>query len=89
MTVDRQMRRYNIPRISFINKLDRMGANPWKVIDQMNHKLKMPGAALQVPIGVEEEFKGVVDLIRLKSIYNEGPRGVIIRENGRNSSRSC
>lgn len=80
MTVDRQMRRYNIPRISFINKMDRMGANPWKVMDQMKHKLRMPGAAIQVPIGLEEEFKGVVDLIRMKCYYNEGPRGVIIRE---------
>ncbi|MCJ1367799.1 Elongation factor G, mitochondrial [Acarospora aff. strigata] len=80
ITVDRQMRRYNIPRLSFINKMDRMGANPFKAIDQINHKLKIPAAALQVPIGTEDDFKGVVDLIRMKAIYNEGAKGEIIAE---------
>ena len=79
ITVDRQMRRYNVPRIAFINKLDRMGANPWKAIDQINNKLKCPAAAIQVPIGLEDELKGVVDIINLKSIYYEGPSGVNIR----------
>ncbi|RFU30892.1 hypothetical protein B7463_g5448, partial [Scytalidium lignicola] len=80
ITVDRQMRRYNVPRITFINKMDRMGANPFKAIDQINQKLRMPAAALQVPIGSEDNFQGVVDLMRMKAIYNEGPRGEIIRE---------
>lgn len=80
ITVDRQMKRYNVPRISFINKMDRMGANPFKAIDQINTKLKIPAAAVQVPIGAEDEFEGVVDLIRMKAIYNEGPRGEIIVE---------
>lgn len=80
ITVDRQMRRYNIPRISFVNKMDRMGANPWKAVEQINHKLRIPAAALQVPIGREDGFLGVVDLIRMKAIYNEGPKGEIIRE---------
>jgi elongation factor G len=80
ITVDRQMRRYNIPRISFINKMDRMGANPFKAVDQINQKLRMPAAALQVPIGSEDSFMGVVDLIRMKAIYNDGPKGEIIRE---------
>lgn len=75
ITVDRQMRRYNVPRISFINKMDRLGANPWRVVDQISKKLKLPAAALQVPIGIEDTFKGVVDLINMKSIYNEGSRG--------------
>lgn len=79
ITVDRQMKRYNIPRISFINKMDRMGANPWKVVEQINTKLKIPAAAIQIPIGMEDECKGVVDLIDMKSIYNEGPRGVQLR----------
>lgn len=79
MTVDRQMKRYNVPRISFINKMDRMGANPFKAVDQINQKLKIPAAAIQVPIGSEDNFKGVVDLIRMKAIYNEGPRGEILR----------
>jgi elongation factor G len=80
ITVDRQMRRYNIPRISFVNKMDRMGANPFKAIDQINHKLRIHAAAVQVPIGAEDEFKGVVDLIRMKAIYNGGAKGEIITE---------
>ncbi|KAL8994677.1 MAG: hypothetical protein Q9188_007001 [Gyalolechia gomerana] len=80
ITVDRQMRRYNVPRISFVNKMDRMGANPFKAIDQINHKLRIPAAAMQVPIGMEDGFKGVVDLIRMKAIYNEGLKGEIVRE---------
>lgn len=80
ITVDRQMRRYNVPRISFINKMDRMGANPFKAVDQINHKLKIAAAAVQVPIGSEDEFKGVVDLVRMKAIYNEGDKGVNIVE---------
>ncbi|KAI9816047.1 MAG: Elongation factor G, mitochondrial [Pycnora praestabilis] len=80
ITVDRQMRRYNIPRISFINKMDRMGANPFKAIDQINHKLRIHAAALQIPIGSEDSFKGVVDLIRMKAIYNEGAKGETIVE---------
>lgn len=80
MTVDRQMRRYNVPRISFINKMDRMGANPFKAIEQINQKLKIAAAAVQVPIGAEDEFEGVVDLIRMKAIYNEGSKGEIVVE---------
>lgn len=80
ITVDRQMRRYNVPRISFINKMDRMGANPFKAIDQITHKLKIPAAAVQVPIGSEDSFQGVVDLIRMKAIYNEGEKGDIVVE---------
>ncbi|KAL1965912.1 hypothetical protein VTN77DRAFT_5045 [Rasamsonia byssochlamydoides] len=75
ITVDRQMKRYNVPRISFVNKMDRMGANPFKAIEQINNKLKIPAAAVQVPIGAEDEFEGVVDIIRMKAIYNEGARG--------------
>ena len=78
ITVDRQMRRYNVPRISFINKMDRMGANPFKAIDQISHKLKLPAAAVQVPIGSEDSFQGVVDLIGMKAIYNEGAKGDIV-----------
>src|ERR1700753_821774 len=80
ITVDRQMRRYNIPRISFINKMDRMGANPFKAIDQINHKLRIAAAALQVPIGTEDNFKGVVDLINMRSLYFEGPKGIDVVE---------
>lgn len=75
MTVDRQMRRYNVPRITFINKMDRMGANPWKAIDQVNKKLKIPAAAVQVPIGAEDALEGVVDIINGVALYNEGKQG--------------
>ncbi|CAG8520443.1 5076_t:CDS:10 [Scutellospora calospora] len=75
ITVDRQMRRYNVPRISFVNKLDRVGANPFNVIEQIRQKLRITAAAVQIPIGLEDDLKGVVDLIKWKAIYNEGNRG--------------
>ncbi|AET37746.1 Mef1p Ecym_1525 [Eremothecium cymbalariae DBVPG len=81
VTVDRQMRRYNVPRITFINKMDRMGADPFKAIKQINDKLKMPAAAIQVPIGAESNLEGVVDIINRVAIYNKGENGDII-ENG-------
>lgn len=80
ITVDRQMKRYHVPRISFINKMDRMGANPFHAIDQISGKLKISAAAVQVPIGMEDTFKGVVDLVRMKAIYNEGKKGESIVE---------
>lgn len=80
ITVDRQMKRYNVPRISFVNKMDRAGANPFKAVDQITHKLRLPAAAVQVPIGVEDGFKGVVDLIRMKAVYSEGFKGETVRE---------
>lgn len=80
VTVDRQMRRYNVPRVTFINKMDRMGADPFKAIEQLNSKLKLPAAAVQVPIGAESELKGVVDLIDMKAYYNKGDNGEIIEE---------
>lgn len=75
ITVDRQMRRYNVPRLSFINKMDRAGANPFRIIDQLRQKLKLTAAAVQIPIGAEDQFNGVVDLIRWKAFYNEGDSG--------------
>ena len=75
ITVDRQMKRYNVPRIAFINKLDRSGANPWKVIDDLRKKLRHNAVALQVPIGVEDDHNGVVDLIRMEAIFFEGSDG--------------
>lgn len=80
ITVDRQMKRYNVPRVSFINKMDRAGANPFKAVQQINQKLRFPAALLQVPIGVEDNFQGVVDIIRRVAIYNDGPKGEVIRE---------
>ncbi|KEF63203.1 elongation factor G, mitochondrial [Exophiala aquamarina CBS 119918] len=78
ITVDRQMRRYNVPRITFINKMDRMGANPFKAIDQINYKLKIAAAAVQVPVGTEDDIRGLVDLVTMKTYYAEGARGEII-----------
>ncbi|KAF7315294.1 Elongation factor G, mitochondrial [Mycena indigotica] len=75
-TVDRQMRRYGVPRISFVNKMDRPGANPWRIVSQIRSKLRIPAAAVQVPIGVEDGFNGVVDLVHWRAIYNQGPKGI-------------
>ncbi|KAF5383459.1 hypothetical protein D9757_006157 [Collybiopsis confluens] len=74
-TVDRQMRRYNVPRISFINKMDRPGANPWRIVNQIRTKLRIPAAAVHIPIGVEDQFRGIVDLVHWRSIYNQGVKG--------------
>lgn len=79
VTVDRQMKRYNVPRITFVNKMDRMGANPWKVVDQIRQKLKMHAAAVQVPIGQESDLQGTVDLIHMRAVYNEGSQGEVLR----------
>ncbi|KAL7751881.1 Elongation factor G, mitochondrial [Sorochytrium milnesiophthora] len=79
MTVDRQMRRYDVPRVAFLNKMDRSGANPWRVINQMRNKLRLRTAAVQIPIGAEDVFSGVVDLIHNKAYYNEGPKGEQVR----------
>jgi len=80
ITVDRQMKRYNVPRLVFINKLDRMGSNPWRVIAAAREKLKLNAAAVQLPIGLEEHHKGVVDLVTRKAFVFEGPRGDKVSE---------
>ena len=74
-TVDRQMNRYQVPRIAFVNKCDRVGANPVWVGDQLREKLGHNAVLLQLPIGLEEAFVGVVDLIRMKACYFEGDLG--------------
>jgi elongation factor G len=78
LTVDRQMKRYGVPRLAFINKLDRMGANPWKVINSIRKDLRLPAAAVQIPIGLEGKHEGVVDLIEMCSIYYKGEKGETI-----------
>ncbi|CAH0477930.1 unnamed protein product [Peronospora belbahrii] len=80
LTVDKQMKRYGVPRIAFINKLDRMGANPWKVIRDLRNQLKLNAWALQVPIGAENELEGVVDLLTMKALRNKGESGEVIQE---------
>ena len=68
-TVWRQANKYKVPRLAFVNKMDRVGANFFKVYDQMKSRLKANPVPIQVPIGAEEKFEGVVDLIRMKAIY--------------------
>ena len=81
-TVDRQMNRYKVPRIAFVNKCDRVGADPVRVRDQLREKLDHNAVLLQLPIGLEEAFKGVIDLISMKAFYFEGDVGeqVVERE---------
>lgn len=80
ITVDQQMKRYNVPCIAFINKCDRSGANPYRVIDQLNTKLGHNAVAMQVPMGLEADHQGVIDLVRMKAIYFDGDNGEILRE---------
>jgi elongation factor G len=75
LTVDRQMRRYGVPRIAFVNKCDRSGANPLRVKEQLREKLNLNPVLLQLPIGLEDKFEGVVDLVSLKAIRFEGQNG--------------
>ncbi|MCR4676275.1 MAG: elongation factor G [Sphaerochaetaceae bacterium] len=80
ITVDRQMNRYRVPRIAFINKCDRTGANPFHVVEQMREKLKLNAVMVEIPIGLEDKLEGVVDLLRMKALYFDGPNGDIVRE---------
>ncbi|MFB2976243.1 elongation factor G [Microseira sp. BLCC-F43] len=75
ITVDRQMKRYRIPRIAFINKLDRVGADPFRVVQALRDKLGLNALLLQYPIGREHEFAGVIDLIEMAANYYEGEHG--------------
>ena len=76
-TVWRQANKYRVPRLAFVNKMDRTGANFFKVYDQMKARLKANPVPIQVPIGAEDKFEGVVDLIRMKAIYwDEGSQGM-------------
>lgn len=80
ITVDRQMRRYNVPRIAFVNKCDRSGANPLRVAKMLQEKLNHKPCVMQVPIGLEDQLKGVVDLVKMRAFYFEGESGQTIRE---------
>ena len=79
MTVDRQMKRYQVPRLAFINKMDRTGANPVSVIQQVREKLGAKAVAYQIPIGLEDNFEGVVDLVTMKAYYFDGDNGENVR----------
>jgi elongation factor G len=80
ITVNRQMTRYNVPRIAFINKCDRTGANPGRVIGQLREKLQLNAVAVQLPIGLEADMAGIIDLVTMKAVYFDGDNGDIIRE---------
>lgn len=79
ITVDHQMKRYKVPCIAFINKCDRSGANPFRVIEQLRTKLGHNAVAMQIPIGLETDLQGVVDLVAMKAMYFEGENGEDIR----------
>jgi len=79
ITVDHQMKRYKVPCIAYINKCDRVGANPDRVIRQLGERLGHNAVALQIPIGLEADHIGVVDLVTMKAIYFDGENGEILR----------
>lgn len=79
ITVDQQMKRYKVPCIAFINKCDRSGANPFRVIEQLRTKLGHNAVTMQIPIGLENELQGVVDLVTMKAVYFDGDSGETVR----------
>ncbi|OIP94946.1 MAG: translation elongation factor G [Syntrophobacteraceae bacterium CG2_30_61_12] len=80
VTVDRQMKRYGIPRIAFINKCDRAGANPQRVVRQLDEKLGHNAVLLQMPLGLEADHQGVIDLVRMKALLFQGEHGEQVTE---------
>ncbi|WP_419172181.1 elongation factor G, partial [Halobacteriovorax sp.] len=79
ITVDRQMKRYNVPRMAFLNKMDRMGANPFNGRDALKEKLNHNAVLMQIPIGAEDQFTGVVDLVTKQAMYFDGDNGENVR----------
>ncbi|XP_044290321.1 elongation factor G, mitochondrial isoform X1 [Varanus komodoensis] len=79
MTVSRQMKRYNVPCLTFVNKLDRMGSNPVRAVQQLRAKLNQNAAFIQIPMGLEGNFKGIIDLIEEKAIYFDGEFGQTVK----------
>src|SRR5574339_350218 len=80
LTVDRQMRRYKVPRLAFVNKCDRTGSNPLRVKDQLREKLQHNPVLMQLPIGLEDKFEGAVDLVKMKAFRFRGDSGEQIME---------
>jgi len=78
-TVDRQMKRYNVPRVAFINKLDRAGASGRRVADQLKEKLRHHTIIMQIQMGFEDKLEGVIDLIKMKAAYFDGDNGEDVR----------
>ena len=79
ITVNRQMTRYRVPRIAFVNKCDRTGANPYRVVQQIRDKLGLNAVMLQMPIGLEADLEGMVDLVTMEAVYFDGEQGQQIR----------
>jgi elongation factor G len=79
LTVDRQLKRYHVPRLAFINKCDRTGANPYRVRAQIAEKLGLNAVFVTLPIGLEDKLEGLIDLIEMKAVYFDGDGGVDLR----------
>lgn len=79
ITVDRQLKRYHVPRLAFVNKCDRQGANPLRVRMQLREKLGLNAYMMELPIGLEDKLEGVVDLVAMKALYFDGPNGEDLR----------
>ena len=79
ITVDRQLNRYNVPFLAFVNKADRTGANPRKVCEQLREKLGHNSVMVHLPIGLEESFTGLIDLVTMKAVYFDGLAGEELR----------
>jgi elongation factor G len=79
ITVDQQMKRYKVPCIAFINKCDRSGADPARVTAQLRSKLGHNAVAMQIPMGLEMDFRGVIDLVGMKALYFDGENGEQVR----------
>ncbi len=79
LTVDRQMRRYGVPRLAFVNKMDRTGADAYRVTKQVREKLNADAVMMQIPIGAGETFEGAIDLITMKAAYFDGLQGETVR----------
>ncbi|MDR2170265.1 MAG: elongation factor G [Planctomycetaceae bacterium] len=79
ITIDRQMKRYEVPRLALVNKMDRVGADPFRVVGQLNEKLACGAVLMQLPIGKEADFCGVIDLVEWRAIYFDGEQGEKLR----------
>ncbi len=80
ITVDRQMNRYHVPRLAFINKMDRAGADPFRVARDLKEKLGDDALLMQLPLGSGDRFQGLIDLVTMKALYFDGDDGERIRE---------
>jgi elongation factor G len=79
ITVDQQMKRYKVPCVAFVNKCDRSGANPARVTAQLREKLGHNAVAMQIPIGLEADFEGIIDLVAMQALYFDGENGEDVR----------